>query len=295
MQKLNIGFSMIFFAFLAACSSGGRHLTIKNYVEVKTSMGDIVIGLYESTPLHRDNFIEKCNNNFYDSLLVHKATPSGILVTGDPASKKAAPADVIGLNLTDTSIPAEIHPARINARGAVGAMKAPDAMNPEKKSHTSVFYIVYGDKFDEAEFNKLINMKNAPVYKQYIDLMLAEPGHEILRDSLAYYKQYRKNDDYRRLYIEAMAIVKPRMEKDGVNLYALSEKQQKIYATNGGLPDMDGSYTVFGRVVFGLDKVEAMTKVNTGLHSRPRKDIYILSTRVMTKKEWKNFLKEHHE
>lgn len=295
MRKANIGISFIFLVFLVSCSAGGKQFAIKNYVELRTNMGDLVIGLYESTPLHRDNFIEKCNNHYYDSLLIHKATPSGMAVAGDTASKNAKPSEVLGLSITDTSIPAEMHPSRINNCGAVGAMRADDVNNPNKKSHTSLFYMVYGERFNNSKFNKLINMKNAPVYKQYIDKMLEEPGRENLRDSIAYYKQNRKNNDFRRLYVEAMEIVKPRIKEDGVTLYSLNDKHRKTYASEGGLPYMDGNYTVFGRVVFGLDKLKAITQVKTGLHSRPNKDIIIISTRVMNKKEWKKFQKEHQD
>ena len=35
-------------------------------VELKTTMGDIVVELYNDTPLHRDNFLKLVKDGFYD-------------------------------------------------------------------------------------------------------------------------------------------------------------------------------------------------------------------------------------
>lgn len=41
----------------------------------------------------------------------------------------------------------------------------------------------------------------------------------------------------------------------------LTPAQLKAYATRGGVPSLDGKYTVFGEVVEGLDVVEAISKI----------------------------------
>ena len=41
-------------------------------VEMLTSMGKIVIELYNETPLHRDNFIKLAKSGFYNDLLFHR-------------------------------------------------------------------------------------------------------------------------------------------------------------------------------------------------------------------------------
>jgi len=41
-------------------------------VQISTDYGNIVIRLYDSTPLHRDNFIKLVKEGFYDSLLFHR-------------------------------------------------------------------------------------------------------------------------------------------------------------------------------------------------------------------------------
>ena len=39
---------------------------------MQTTMGDIVIRLSDSTPLHRDNFLKLVKVGYYDSVLFHR-------------------------------------------------------------------------------------------------------------------------------------------------------------------------------------------------------------------------------
>src|SRR4030095_4238983 len=41
-------------------------------VLLQTSMGDILVRLSDSTPLHRDNFLKLVKQGFYDSVLFHR-------------------------------------------------------------------------------------------------------------------------------------------------------------------------------------------------------------------------------
>ncbi|MDD2199490.1 MAG: peptidylprolyl isomerase, partial [Bacteroidales bacterium] len=59
------------------------------YIEMKTSEGDIIVGLYEKTPIHSNHFKQVCESNTYDSLLIHQIGPDGIIIAGDTASKNA--------------------------------------------------------------------------------------------------------------------------------------------------------------------------------------------------------------
>lgn len=52
-----------------------------------------------------------------------------------------------------------------------------------------------------------------------------------------------------------------------------NQNQRKIYTTIGGIPHLDGNYTVFGEIVSGYDTVEKISKVQTDSNDRPLKDI----------------------
>ncbi len=66
-------------------------------------------------------------------------------------------------------------------------------------------------------------------------------------------------------------------------------EQQKIYFTQearnlytqyGGTPYLDGSYTVFGQVIDGLDIIFQISSVETGANDKPKKAVYIESVRT---------------
>ena len=58
------------------------------------------------------------------------------------------------------------------------------------------------------------------------------------------------------------------------------------YRTKGGAPQLDGSYTVFGEVIEGLDVVGQIQEQATNAdNDRPIKDILILKATVEQKSE----------
>ncbi len=54
----------------------------------------------------------------------------------------------------------------------------------------------------------------------------------------------------------------------------------ETYRKVGGLPQLDGLYTVFGEVTMGMDVVEKMLDAETDDYDRPLYDIMIISARV---------------
>lgn len=57
--------------------------------------------------------------------------------------------------------------------------------------------------------------------------------------------------------------------------FKFTPEQKQMYTTLGGTPHLDGSYTVFGEVIEGLDVVEKIQKVKTNRADRPLEDIII--------------------
>ncbi len=60
-----------------------------------------------------------------------------------------------------------------------------------------------------------------------------------------------------------------------------SAEIKEAYINQGGTPFLDQEYTVFGRVVKGLDIIDKIASVKTGTSDRPTKDVKILSVRVI--------------
>jgi len=121
-------------------------------VKLTTDLGVIVIRLYDSTPLHRDNFVKLVKSHFFDSLLFHRVIKGFMIQGGDPLSKNAQPGEALGMGGGDMQrIPAEFRPGILHKKGVLAAAR--DG-NPEKASSACQFYLVQGRVCSDAELNQ---------------------------------------------------------------------------------------------------------------------------------------------
>ena len=125
-------------------------------VKITTSLGDIIVRLYDKTPGHRDNFVKLVNDHFYDSLLFHRVINGFMIQGGDPNSKDAAPGVMLGEGGAGYTIPAELDSSLYHKRGALAAARDD---NPEKASSGCQFYIVQGKKLSDSELD-MVEIKN---------------------------------------------------------------------------------------------------------------------------------------
>lgn len=122
----------------------------KRDVLIQTTMGDMVIRLSDSTPLHRDNFLKLVKTGFYDSVLFHRVIKNFMIQSGDPESKHAIAGAPLGNGGPDYTIPAEFRPTLFHKKGVIAAARQGDNVNPQKASSGSQFYIVQGKIFTDA-------------------------------------------------------------------------------------------------------------------------------------------------
>ena len=73
-----------------------------------------------------------------------------------------------------------------------------------------------------------------------------------------------------------LASIQQRLDTLTNNRVKLTPEMLRDYKRIGGTPHLDGQYTVFGRVVEGLDVVERIQKVFTDDYDRPVDDIRII-------------------
>jgi cyclophilin family peptidyl-prolyl cis-trans isomerase len=234
---------------------------------ITTSYGDIRIKLYDKTPKHRDNFLKLAKEGYFDSTLFHRVIEHFMIQGGDPDSKNAKPGVLLGNGGPSYSIPAEIVPEYIHKRGVLAAARESDDVNPLKASSGSQFYIVQGKIFDEKGFEG-VELKVARRTKQNIlYTILHKPENSM---ALNAFEQFTKQNDSTHLQqlisgftteIEAVYAKKPP--------FRLNAEQKKVYSTIGGTPHLDGSYTVFGEVVDGMDVVDKIAAVKTDSNDRP--------------------------
>ncbi|MGG9970541.1 peptidylprolyl isomerase [Ferruginibacter sp. SUN002] len=124
-------------------------------VKITTDSGIIIVRLYDSTPLHRDNFVKLVKEGFYDSTLFHRVIKEFMIQGGDPLSKNAQPGQPLGMGGSDMMrIPAEFKPYLIHKRGALAAARDE---NPEKASSACQFYLVQGKKYNDVDLTNIEN------------------------------------------------------------------------------------------------------------------------------------------
>ena len=135
-------------------------ITKERLVEISTDYGVMVAKLYDSTPLHRDNFIKLVEQKFYDSLLFHRIINQFMIQGGDPSSKNAADGQPLGGGAaTGDRIPAEFRSGFFHKKGALAAARDD---NPEKASSNCQFYIVQGKVIPPADLDKIYAARVKP-------------------------------------------------------------------------------------------------------------------------------------
>ena len=141
------------------------------YVKIETSYGDMVVKLYNETPLHRDNFIKLVKDGTYDGLIFHRVINQFMIQGGDPNSRTAKPGQMLGDGELGYTIPAEFVPGLFHKKGALAAARQGDEVNPQKASSSCQFYIVQGTTWDanrlkmvEQRMGKSFTAKEAEVY-----------------------------------------------------------------------------------------------------------------------------------
>ena len=239
-------------------------------IKLTTDFGEMIIELYNKTPKHRDNFLKLVKNDFYDSLLFHRVINGFMIQGGDPDSRNAKQGERLGNGGPGYQIPAEFDTALIHRKGALAAAREGDRVNPEKKSSGSQFYIVQGKVLPLQVLNQMENKFNQRKINQLINEYLQNPDNKerkAIMDSLQKAQKYEElNDQYR----EVEQIIKSAPDYEP---YTFSEKQKKVYSTEGGTPHLDGAYTVFGQVVEGLHVIDSIAAQPTDKFDRPVENV----------------------
>ena len=122
---------------------------------MKTSMGDIILMLYDDTPMHKENFIDLVKEKFYDGILFHRVIPTFMIQAGDPGYRVNEKGVGIPGPKADHKVPAEFKINHYHKKGALAAARMGDNVNPQKESSGSQFYIVDGKKWTKEQLDTM--------------------------------------------------------------------------------------------------------------------------------------------
>lgn len=243
-------------------------------VEIKTSLGDIEVALYNETPQHRDNFIKLVKEGYYDGVLFHRVINEFMIQTGDGNSKNAKPGERLGNGDPGYTLPAEfVYPKLFHKRGVLAAARLGDQMNPERRSSGSQFYIVTGKKFTAQQ---LAQMESSRRNKQ-LQAVFNELAAPHRRDVMTWRRE-GNNAAIDSLQNKLVAEAEAKVAEQGA--FTFTAAQLEAYQSVGGTPHLDGEYTVFGEVTKGMDVVEKIEKSKTDRNDRPEEDVKIIKMTV---------------
>lgn len=260
--------AIVFAVVLTACDKNKDYL-----VTIHTEFGDMKAILYDETPLHKKNFITLAKEGKYDSTEWHRVMKDFMVQGGDIYAKDDT------REPEGARISAEINDKFQHTKGALAAARQPDQYNPEKMSSSCQFYIVDGKVFSETELTT-----DQAKLNQSVSMMLQNPQYDSLKQLFVDLQQKGDYEGMNQLALDS----KPYVEKE-LNISLDKEVDPKIvetYTKIAGAPHLDGEYTVFGRVVEGLDIIDKLADVKTGPGYRPVEPTYMtVELELVPKKE----------
>jgi peptidyl-prolyl cis-trans isomerase B (cyclophilin B) len=265
---------LIVFAFiLSSCAQKKGHDYV---ITIKTSYGDMVAILYDETPKHKANFIKLAKEGFYDSLLFHRVIQEFMIQGGDPNSKKAQAGQALGNGGPGYNVDAEFNPNYFHEKGAFSAARLGDNVNPTKASSGSQFYIVQGKKFTDEELTQLEQSVQYTKKNNALREILGMPEYAGVRQECMN-RQQAGDGTWLQSFFEKSDTLIVKVKKD-YKPYVFSAEQRARYSEVGGAPHLDGDYTVFGKVISGLEVVDKIAAVQKGAGDRPVDDVRMFVT-----------------
>ena len=256
-----------FLILLIACNApAGNENTV---VSIKTTLGDIKIQLYDSTPIHRDNFIKLVNSNVYDGITFHRVIKEFMIQAGDPKTRKGLTREVMD-TLDAYTLPAEFTPQYFHKRGALAAAREGNDVNPLMRSSGTQFYIVQGVKYTEEELKMAEQRINSGIKQAMFNKLVKETSDSALTSGLVLTPGE----------LQEKASIKMFQYLADSKDFQIPEDQRAVYKNIGGVPRLDGNYTVFGEVLEGMDIVDKIAEVPTDNSDKPLSDIRIINIKI---------------
>jgi cyclophilin family peptidyl-prolyl cis-trans isomerase len=258
----------------AGATAKGKNDNGMTKVKLETTLGDIVVELYNETPQHRDNFIKLVKSGYYDGVLFHRVIKDFMIQTGDGNSKTAGPETTLGDGDPGYTIEAEfVYPKYFHKRGALAAARTGDQVNPERRSSGSQFYIVTGKIYSSDDLNmmtkRMSDMKKQDIFRR----LITENSDKI--------KQLQEAQDNAGIQELQNELIRQTEAEAANTVTTMTDEQINAYTSVGGTPHLDGQYTVFGEVVSGMDVVDKIQNTTTGRMDRPTVDIKIVKATIL--------------
>lgn len=251
---------ILIFIILFSCFAKAQ----THQVLIETNLGNMTVMLYDDTPNHRDMFMRLVNSGHYDGTLFYRVVKDFVVQGGSSSSKKAIKGSRIGYGKA-VNINSEFRENRFHKKGAICAPRQPQEINHFKKSDIGQFYFAVGRIVPPQELEMVEKQVNVPI-KRKLKAKYYTPRKAEL-DSLKKTNPREFNKQLREIKSQIAA------------QYALEEtlefpkELKEAYTTLGGIPTLDGEYTVFGEIIEGMDVLDKIAALKTDKNDRPLTDV----------------------
>ncbi len=213
----------------------------QDVARIETSAGVITVKLYDDTPLHKENFKKMVAESIYDSMLFHRVINDFVIQAGDPTSKGAKAGERLGRGGAGEKVPSEITTTHFHKKGVLAAAREGNSVNPLRNSSGSHFYFARGKSYSHQELTELVEQINENRHTEFINAT------------------------------DSTATLVP---------LTLTEEQIEAYTSVGGIPRLDGEYTIFGEIIEGIEVLDKIIEMPTDNFDRPFEDVRILSITI---------------
>ena len=259
---------LVFMGCLMGCDN-----TKDVLVNIHTEFGTMKILLYDETPIHKKNFLELAKQGKYDSTEWHRIMENFMVQGGNINEKEGT------VESDADRMPAEIIKGLLHTKGALAAARQPDGINSQKMSSSCQFYIVQGKIFTESELTV-----DQMALNQGLSQLMANPSYDTIRNQFVVLQQQNKIEEMNKLAFNYISLVE---SVQGISVYKETTPERiEAYSTIGGSPHLDNDYTIFGRVVEGLEVIYKLAAVQVGVDNQPISKTYMtMDLETMSKKD----------
>ncbi len=238
---------VLMLALAAGTTSCNSARVYDEVVTIHTRYGDMKVILFEETPIHKANFLELAREGRYDSTHFHRVIKNFMIQGGD-LTQKPDPEE------EPSPLDAEFVKQFFHAKGFLAAARQPDNVNPKKQSSGSQFYIVQGQQWTREQLT---------TDQQKLGLLLQQCYREgLYPEKMQVLDSLYKAKDFDN-YQTAVAEMTPVLEAHYKTSVQVEVPLDRLtaYTTKGGAPHLDDEYTVFGKVVEGMEVIDQVATV----------------------------------
>lgn len=228
-------------------------------VTLNTQFGETEFILHKETPNHKKNFIALYEERLLDSSRFHRILPS-FFIEASQVKPIKTPINLKAIN--SESIPKLFH-----KRGAITAHKPRGLSNAMGKSDPSQFYIIQGRIHTESELQAIQDNYNYQKLAPLMSKLLSSRKYPQLSQQAAKLQFNQNTAGMKKWVLSQQGEIEKIFGKQYLKQF--SPAQIKAYTTIGGLPELDGEYTVFGQVTSGLASLDSLMSISTNSINAP--------------------------